>query len=282
MQALSDVKKILRTQCDDAPGLISKITTLCYQHQLNIVENNEFVDTHSSQFFMRTALEGKFDEIQLLNQLDAFLPNNAYRELNPLKRPRIVIMVTSEAHCLGDLLIKHAFGGLDMTICAVIGNHETLRSLAERFAIPFIYISHQNRSRDAHEEQIVAQIEREQPDYIVLAKYMRILSPAFVQRYRHKIINIHHSFLPAFIGARPYHQAWHRGVKIIGATAHFVDDNLDEGPIISQDVIHINHKVTSEEMVRAGRDIEENVLSRALRDVFEQRVFIHNNRTIIL
>ena len=152
----------------------------------------------------------------------------------------------------------------------------------ERFDIPFVLVSHEGLTREEHDNKMAEQIDRYQPDYVVLAKYMRVLTPAFVQRYPNQIINIHHSFLPAFIGARPYHQAYERGVKIIGATAHYVNDNLDEGPIIMQDVINVDHSYTAEEMMRAGRDVEKNVLSRALYKVLGQRVFVYGNRTIIL
>ncbi|KMJ46351.1 formyltetrahydrofolate deformylase [Xenorhabdus khoisanae] len=282
MQNTNIQKKILRTICPDAKGLIAKITNICYKHQLNIVQNNEFVDHRTGRFFMRTELEGIFNDETLLADLDDALPVGSNRELNTAGRRRIVIMVTKEAHCIGDILVKSAYGGLDVEIAAVIGNHTTLQHLVEQFGIPFHYISHEGLTREQHDEALMAQIDQYEPDYVVLAKYMRVLTPAFVQHYPNQIINIHHSFLPAFIGARPYHQAYERGVKIIGATAHYVNDNLDEGPIITQDVINVDHTYTAEEMMRAGRDVEKNVLSQALHSVFSQRVFVYGNRTIIL
>ncbi|QGX91383.1 formyltetrahydrofolate deformylase [Tatumella sp. TA1] len=282
MSATIIERKILRTICPDAKGLIAKITNICYKHELNIVQNNEFVDHRTGRFFMRTELEGIFNDATLLADLDSALPSGSLRELHAAGRRRIVIMVTREAHCLGDLLMKSAFGGLDVEIAAVIGNHETLRSLVERFDIPFVYCSHDGLTREAHDLQMADHIDHYQPDYVVLAKYMRVLTPEFVKRFPNQIINIHHSFLPAFIGARPYHQAYERGVKLIGATAHYVNDNLDEGPIIMQDVINIDHSYTAEEMIRAGRDVEKNVLSRAIDKVLAQRVFVYGNRTIIL
>ncbi len=275
-------RRILRIACRDAKGLVANITTVCYQHQLNIVQNNEFVDHQSGQFFMRTELEGMVNEEALLTELDTFFPENTYRELLDTRRRRIVIMVTKEAHCLGDLLMKSTYGGLDVKIAAVISNHDTLQSLVERFDIPFHLISHKGLTRAQHDQQLITQIDQYQPDYIVLAKYMRILTPDFVQHYPCKIINIHHSFLPAFIGARPYHQAWERGVKIIGATAHYVNDNLDEGAIITQDVISVDHSYTPEDMMHAGCDVEKNVISKALYLVLTQHVFVYGNRTIIL
>ncbi|MBC8943793.1 MULTISPECIES: formyltetrahydrofolate deformylase [Xenorhabdus] len=275
-------KKILRTICPDSKGLIAKITNICYKHQLNIVQNSEFVDHLTGRFFMRTELEGIFNDEIFLTDLDDALPVGSSRELNTAGRRRIIIMVTKEAHCIGDILVKSAYEGLDVEIAAVIGNYTTLQPLVEQFDIPFHHISHEGLSREQHDEALMAQIDQYNPDYVVLAKYMRVLTPAFVQHYPNQIINIHHSFLPAFIGARPYHQAYERGVKIIGATAHYVNDNLDEGPIITQDVINVDHSYTAEEMMRAGRDVEKNVLSKALHSVFSQRVFVYGNRTIIL
>ncbi|TCV99942.1 formyltetrahydrofolate deformylase [Biostraticola tofi] len=281
MQSQIIERKVLRTICPDAKGLIAQITSICFRHQLNIIQNNEYVDHRTGRFFMRTELEGVFNDASLLDDLDSVLPQGTQRELNHAGRRRIVVLVTKEAHCLGDLLMKSAYGGLEVDIAAVIGNHETLRTLVERFDIPFHLVSHEGLSREQHDANMVAQIDRYSPDYVVLAKYMRVLTPAFVQHYPNKVINIHHSFLPAFIGARPYHQAYERGVKIIGATAHYVNDNLDEGPIIMQDVIHVDHTYTADDMMRAGRDVEKNVLSRALYRVLAQRVFVYGNRTII-
>ena len=190
-------------------------------------------------------------------------------------------MVTKEAHCLGDILMKSYYGGLDVEIAAIIGNYDNLAELAEKFAIPYHTVSHVGLSREEHEQQVIACVQQYQPDYVILAKYMRILTPDFVAAFENKIINIHHSFLPAFIGAQPYKQAFERGVKIIGATAHYVTNNLDEGPIILQDVIHVDHKYSAEEMARSGKDVEKSVLSKALRLVLEERVFIYGNRTVV-
>ncbi|SET08835.1 formyltetrahydrofolate deformylase [Thorsellia anophelis] len=275
-------RKILRTQCPDAKGLISKITNICYKHQLNIIQNSEFVDHRSGHFFMRTELEGIFNDEIFLADLGSSLPEKSIYELKSGIKQKIVILVTKEAHCLGDLLMKQAYGDLDVEICAVIGNHALLQPLVERFNIPFYLISHEGLTREAHDLAMRTKISEFSPDYVVLAKYMRVLTPEFVAFFDKKIINIHHSFLPAFIGAKPYHQAYERGVKIIGATAHFVNNNLDEGPIIMQDVIHVDHTYTAETMMKAGRDVEKNVLSRALEKVIAERVFVQDNHTIIL
>ncbi len=275
-------KKILLTHCSDAPGLISKITNICYKHQLNIVHNNEFVDNTSGHFFMRTELAGYFNDHTFLADLDQALPAGTKRKLIGSQRKRIVIMVTKEAHCLGDILIKSYDGSLDVEIAAVVGNYDTLQNLTEKFDIPYHHISHEGLNRQEHEQQILNVIEPYQADFVVLAKYMRVLTPGFVEKFHHKIINIHHSFLPAFIGAKPYQQAYERGVKIIGATAHFVTNDLDEGPIIKQDVIPVDHTFSAQDMAQAGRDVEKNVLSKAINKVINDHVFVYGNKTVIL
>ncbi|MDD1783020.1 formyltetrahydrofolate deformylase [Enterovibrio sp. ZSDZ35] len=276
-------RKILLTDCPDAQGLIAKITNICYKHQLNIIHNNEYVDHSTGQFFMRTELDGIFNDDTFLMDIDQALPAGSRRNLvNTNRRKRIVIMVTKESHCLGDILMKAYDGSLDVEISAVIGNHNTLAALTEKFDIPFHFVNHEGLEREQHEDKVVDIIDSYAPDYIVLAKFMRVLTPNFVARYPHKIINIHHSFLPAFIGARPYHQAYHRGVKIIGATAHFVTNDLDEGPIIDQNVKHVDHTFSAEDMVKAGRDVEKTVLSNALSQVVEDKVFVYGNKTVIL
>ena len=275
-------KKTLLTHCNDAPGLIAKITNICYKHQLNIVHNNEFVDNTSGHFFMRTELEGYFNDHTFLADLDQALPQGAKRKLISSSRKKIVILVTKEAHCLGDILMKNYDGSLDVEIAAVVSNYDTLQPLTERFDIPYHYVTHQDLSREQHEQQVLAVLEQYNADYLVLAKYMRVLTPSFVEKYRHKIINIHHSFLPAFIGARPYQQAYDRGVKIIGATAHFVTNDLDEGPIIKQDVIPVDHTFSAQDMAQAGRDVEKSVLSKALNKVLNDHVFVYGNKTVIL
>ncbi|WOX04860.1 formyltetrahydrofolate deformylase [Microbulbifer pacificus] len=274
-------KKILLTDCPDDKGLIAKITNICYKHQLNITKNDEFVDRAQGRFFMRTALEGNFNDATLLEDLDMALPAGAERRLVASGRKRVVLMVTKEAHCLGDILMKCYSGALDVEIAAVVGNHNNLQSLVEKFEIPFHWLPAEGLAREQHEEQVMALVDSYQPDYLILAKYMRVLTPQFVAHYSKRIINIHHSFLPAFIGAKPYLQAFERGVKIIGATAHFVTDDLDEGPIIEQDVIKVDHGYSADDMAAAGRDVEKQVLSRALQLVLEERVFIHGNRTVV-
>lgn len=178
--------------------------------------------------------------------------------------------------------MKNFDGSLDVEIAAVIGNYDILQGLTEKFDIPYHCVSHDGLSREEHETKMLEVIDQYEADYLVLAKYMRVLTPTFVEQYHHKIINIHHSFLPAFIGAKPYQQAYDRGVKIIGATAHFVTNDLDEGPIIKQDVIPVDHNFSAADMAQAGRDVEKNVLSKALNKVINDHVFVYGNKTVIL
>ncbi|PMG77154.1 formyltetrahydrofolate deformylase [Shewanella sp. 10N.286.51.B7] len=274
-------RKILITDCEDAQGLIANITGVCFAHQLNIIKNTEFVDHQQGRFFMRTVLEGKINDEALLADLRQVLPEQNHMKLVDAGKKRIVVLVTKEAHCLGDILMKSYYGGLDVEIAAVIGNYDILQGLTEKFDIPFHYVSHQGLDRQEHEQAMLEKIKRYSPDYIVLAKFMRILTPEFVAEFPNTIINIHHSFLPAFIGASPYRQAWERGVKIIGATAHFVNNCLDEGPIIKQDVINVDHSFSAEEMAHNGRDVEKSVLSKALQLVLEEQVVVYGNKTVV-
>ncbi len=267
--------------CEDAKGLVYRISKVFYDRDLNIDNNREFVDKEQNRFFMRTVVTGLFDVNELLEELKAVAPKDAHIRVIEPKTKKIVLLATKESHALGDILIRYMDGDLGADIECVIANHDTLRDLVERFDIPFHYIPAEDLSREAHEAKVMQQIDQYEFDYIVLAKYMRILTPKFVKAYPQQIINIHHSFLPAFIGANPYKQAFERGVKIIGATAHFVTDDLDEGPIIAQDVIPVNHRFSWKDMQRAGRDGEKIVLSRALSLVLQDRVFVNGNKTVI-
>lgn len=267
---------------DDEKGLVHKISTVFYKNNLNILSNSEFVDKENNKFFMRSLLDGEIDLIQFKKSLYEVLPKNSTVEVIEPKKKNIIIMATKEMHALGDILIRHEAGELEANILAVISNYDKLESLVSKFNIPYITISHEGCERSEHENRVMESIDSfEDVDYIVLAKYMRILTPRFVEAYEDKIINIHHSFLPAFIGANPYKQAYDRGVKIIGATAHFVNNNLDEGPIIAQEIIHVNHAYGWRDMQRSGKDVEKIVLSRALKLALEDRIFVYANKTVI-
>ncbi len=272
---------ILKIDCPDEKGLIYRIADVVFKYQLNIVKNNEFVDREKSKFFMRAELSGEVEIRSFKGTLEAMLPSNSNIFIAEVRKKDIVIMATKESHCLGDILLKHDSGELNANILAVVSNYEDLRSLSEKFNIPYFCVSHEGLNRAEHENLVLEVLKQYELDYIVLAKYMRILSGDFVGHYDEKMINIHHSFLPAFIGANPYKQAYERGVKIIGATAHFVNNNLDEGPIITQDIIHVNHEMNWQDMQRAGRNVEKIVLSNALDMVFDERIFVHDNKTII-
>jgi formyltetrahydrofolate deformylase len=272
---------ILRIDCPDEPGLVHKITGVLFNAGYNILSNQEFVDSEAGHFFMRTAFEGAAEPGRVVSYLQQVLPAAAVVRLANTEKQPVVVMATTEAHCLGDLLIRHYSGELPAQIRAVIANHETLGSLVKGFGIPFHCVGHKDLERSEHEKKVMDVLDSYAPEYIVLAKYMRILTPAFVARYRDRVINIHHSFLPAFIGAKPYHQAYNRGVKIIGATAHIVNDDLDTGPIIAQGVIPVNHTFTAVAMAQAGRDVEKIVLARAVKLMLDERVFLHGNRSIV-
>jgi formyltetrahydrofolate deformylase len=272
---------LLLIKCPDERGLVYKVTGVLFGLGLNIVRNGEFVERDGDVFFMRTEFAGEFEAVALLAQLRAVLPAAAEVRLTDNRRKNLVLLATKEHHCLSELLVRHAFGELNANILAVISNHEVLGELTRKFNLPFHYLPHEGRSRAQHEAEILARLATYAPDFVVLAKYMRILSPEFVAPYTNRLINIHHSFLPAFVGANPYAQAYARGVKIIGATAHFVNEQLDQGPIIAQSVIPIDHTQSAREMAQAGRDSEKIVLARALKLVLDEQVFVHGNKTII-
>jgi formyltetrahydrofolate deformylase len=272
---------VLLVSCADQRGLVHAITGVLLRSGVNIVRNHEFVDGELRRFFMRTEFEGSADCARLEAEVRAELPAGAEIHARLPVRRRVAIFVSKEHHCLADLLVRHAYGELPAELVAVVGNHAALRPLAEKFNVPFFFVDSANCSREAHEAGLLRVLEPFEPELIVLARYMRVLSPEFVAHWPQRMLNIHHSFLPAFAGAKPYHQASQRGVKVIGATAHFVTDQLDEGPIIVQQVIPVDHTHTVQNLVQAGRNVEQMVLSRALQLVLEDRVFLCGTRTII-
>ena len=273
---------ILLINTSDEIGLVYNVSKVLYANNLNIIQNSEYVDQNTNKFFMRTIISGSVEKELLLKELKKVLPETSSISLNMQNKKDIVIMVTKEAHVLGDLLIRYIDGELNANIKAVISNHSHLQSLVEKFDIPYFHISSNEISREEHEKKIIAKIDEFEPSLIVLAKYMRILTPSFVENYSEKILNIHHSFLPAFIGANPYKQAHERGVKIIGATAHYVTNDLDEGPIISQNIVRVDHNYTWQDMRKAGINVEKVTLSNALELLLDEKVFIHGNKTVIL
>jgi formyltetrahydrofolate deformylase len=272
---------VILIQCKDRVGLVAAIAGLMAQKNINIVSMREHVDTEANHFFARLVSEQHTDPDILLNDLRAVLPEDALININPEPEKKIIVLVTKEYHCLSDILVRNHFKTLGAQVQCVIGNHDILRNICERFQVPFFLVSHENKSKEKFESELLEVIKKYPHEYLVLAKFMRILSSQFVELFPRRIINIHHSFLPAFIGANPYNQAYKRGVKIIGATAHFVTNDLDEGPIIEQQIIHINHTYTTADMIKAGKEIEKGVLAKALQMVFEDRVFVYNNKTVV-
>ncbi|MES1217095.1 MAG: formyltetrahydrofolate deformylase [Bacteroidota bacterium] len=272
---------VILIQCKDRVGLVAAISSLMAQKNINIVSMREHVDTEANHFFARLVSEQHTDPDILLNDLRLVLPDDALININPEPEKKIIVLVTKEYHCLSDILVRNHFKTLGAQVKCVIGNHEVLKDICDRFQVPFFLVSHENKSKEKFESELLEAISNYSYEYLVLAKFMRILSTQFVDRFPMRIINIHHSFLPAFSGANPYKQASKRGVKIIGATAHFVTSDLDEGPIIEQQVIPINHTYTTADMIKAGKEIEKGVLAKALKMLFEDRVFVYNNKTVV-
>lgn len=272
---------IIVIQCADRVGLIAAIARLIAKKGYNITSMQEHVDNNENLFFMRLELDRTDGALQLEDDLRQLLPEGALIKVNPVPEKKIVVLVTKEYHCLADILVRNYFKTLGATVQCVIGNHTTLQDICNRFDIPFHEVA-AGTDKTLFEENLMAALAPYEFDYLVLAKFMRILSPAFVWRFPMRIINIHHSFLPAFAGANPYRQAHERGVKLIGATAHYVTDELDEGPIIAQQIIPANHTLSVQDMVRAGKEIETAVLAKALKLVFDDRVFVYRNKTVVL
>lgn len=268
-------------QCKDQVGLVAAITRVIAEQQLNIISMRENVDKVGRLFFSRLELDGEADTARLQGLLKAVLPDQAFVGVNPEPIKKIAVLVTKEYHCLGDILLRNHFGTLGAHVQCVIGNHDLLRDICERFSVPFHLVSHEGMDKASFETALLKELDAYDFDYIVLAKFMRILSPSFIDRYLYRIINIHHSFLPAFIGANPYRRAFERGVKLIGATAHFVTNDLDEGPIIAQQIIPVDHTYQPADMMRAGKEVETSVLARALQLVLQDRVFIYHNKTVV-
>lgn len=280
---------IMLLHCPDKPGIITEITKFITDNKGNIVYLDQYVDREDGMFFMRIEWElenfliprGKIDEyVRTLYSQRYQMTFNLY--FND-RRPRMAIFVSKMSHCLYDLLARYKADEWNVDIPCIVSNHEDLRYVAEQFDIPYYVWSikkdHSNKAEvEAAEMEL---LKKEQVTFIVLARYMQIISDNMIKAYPNHIINIHHSFLPAFIGARPYHQAWERGVKIIGATSHYVTTDLDAGPIIEQDVMRVTHKDTPESLVLKGKDLEKIVLSRAVTKHIQRKLLTYNNKTII-
>ena len=280
---------ILLLHCPDQPGIITEVTKFITDNQGNIVYLDQYVDKQDGMFFMRIEWDlsnftiPKDKILEYINTLYAQRYNMVCNLYFSDQKPRMAIFVSKMSHCLYDLLARWKAGEYDVEIPCIVSNHEDLRYVAEQFDIPYyVWSIKKDHSNKAEVEQAELEVLREKGvTFIVLARYMQIISDEMIESYPNHIINIHHSFLPAFVGAKPYHQAWERGVKIIGATSHYVTAELDAGPIIEQDVTRITHKDTPESLVLKGKDLEKIVLSRAVRKHIERKILTYHNKTII-
>lgn len=277
---------ILLIHCPDRKGLVASVADFLYRHNANILHADQHQDAETGLFFMRVewALDDfQLDSAQFVVQFEPLAERLQLRwrlELTS-RRQRMAILVSQYDHCLADLLYRYRSGELDCTIACIISNHTKARALAEFYGIAFEYVPVAGQGKPAAEQRQLALLAEHQVDVLVLARYMQILSPEFVEQYPQRIINVHHSFLPAFSGARPYQRAFERGVKLIGATSHYVTDVLDDGPIIEQDVVRISHRDQLPDLLQKGRDLEKLVLSRAVRWHLDSRVLVYANKTVV-
>ena len=286
-----DSKVTLLVSCDDRPGLVAALAQALYNQGANILDVDQHTDSESGRFFQRIHFDdpelGGSDADGAARRLEATVRTVGARygmlwQLRFEEKPmRMAILVSRTEHCLYDLLLRHRSGELRCEIPLILGNHENLLPVAEQFGIPFHHFPIDASRKPEVEEQQIALLQEEGIDLIVLARYMQILSPTFIEAFASRVINIHHSFLPAFAGGRPYHQAHERGVKIVGATAHYATGDLDEGPIIEQDVIRVSHRDSPADLVRLGRDMERTVLSRAVRLHLQSRIAVYGNKTVV-
>ena len=278
---------ILLIHCNDRKGLISTITHFLFEHNGNIIDLDEHVDKTDGIFFMRVEWELDAFDIPKEEIRDSFA-NQIANEFEMQwqlhftdRKPRMAVFVSKASHCLYDILSRHYSGEWQVEIPAIISNHKMHEELAQRYGIPFYFFEMNKENKAEIERAQMTLLTELGIDFMILARYMQILSDEFIQSYPNKIINIHHSFLPAFAGAKPYHRAYERGVKIIGATSHYVTADLDAGPILEQDVAKITHKDTVEDLIRKGKDLEKIVLSRAIWTHLERKALVHNNKTVI-
>jgi formyltetrahydrofolate deformylase len=277
---------ILLIACPDQKGVVAAISDFVFRHNGNILHADEHADEASNLFLMRVEFDPADFDIDRKDFAEHFSPlatkfEMTWRLAQSSHRQKTVILVSRYDHCLVDLLYRHKSGELACEIPLIISNHPDNREIAEFYRIPYVTIPVPQDGKRPAEEKILSLLRQHAPDFIVLARYMQILSPDFVSEYPQRIINIHHSFLPAFIGAKPYQQAFARGVKLIGATSHYVTEVLDDGPIIEQDVIRISHRDSLPDLVQKGRDLEKVVLSRAVRWHLENRILLYGNKTVV-
>jgi formyltetrahydrofolate deformylase len=276
---------VLTVSCPDRPGLVFAVSSYFVQHRGNILSSQQFDDRSTGQFFMRVVVEiaGGGDLAQMRADFAPVADSFAMTwELVDAATPtRTLLMVSRFGHCLNDLLFRHSSGLLPLDIPAVVSNHLDLEPMAKQYGLPFHHIPISPDTKADAEATLLQLVESHDIELVVLARYMQVLSPELSRRLSGRVINIHHSFLPSFKGAKPYHQAHSRGVKLVGATAHYVTDDLDEGPIIEQDVVRVDHQLAPEELVEAGRDVEAQVLARAVRWHAERRVLLNGHSTVV-
>ena len=276
----------LSLSCPDRVGVVAAVSGFLASHQGWITEANHHADAEAQRFFMRQEILADSLPFDLATLRDHFAPIAAefrmdWRISDSARKKRVVLLVSKQEHCLYDLLARWQSGDLDIDIPCVISNHDTFRRLVEWHGIPFHHVPVSTDNKTEAYAEVARRFDAAEGDVMVLARYMQILSPELCARYPGKILNIHHSFLPSFVGAKPYHQAYTRGVKLIGATCHYVTHELDQGPIIEQDVIRVDHSDAPEDLVRYGKDIEKAVLARGLRYHLEDRVLVHGNKTVV-
>jgi formyltetrahydrofolate deformylase len=278
---------ILLVSCPDQKGLVATVSDFIFRHGGNILHTDEHTDADSSWFLMRVEFDPNGFDLPLGEVARHFDPiadrfGMEWRLTRPGERKRMVIMVSKYDHCLVDLLYRHKIGELNCDIPLIISNHEDNRPVADFYQIPFAVVPVTKDNKSEAEQKQIALIHEKRASFVVLARYMQVLSEAFVATFPSGIINIHHSFLPAFVGAKPYHQAFQRGVKLIGATSHYVTEVLDVGPIIELDVVRISHRASVEDLIQKGRDLEKVVLSRAVRWHIDDRVLLYGNRKTVI
>ena len=277
---------ILLLSCPDQKGVVATVANFVYSHGGNILHADEHADEDSNLFLMRVEFDPADFDIDMADFAQHFAPTAErfqmkWRLAESSHRPKMVILVSKYDHCLVDLLYRHRSGELACDLPLIISNHPDNRPIATFYGVPYETVPVTKENKGQAEQITRGLLRQHRPDFLVLARYMQILSNEFVSEYPHRIINIHHSFLPAFIGGKPYHQAFQRGVKLIGATSHYVTEVLDDGPIIEQDVVRISHRDTVDDLLQKGRDLEKVVLSRAVRWHIENRILLYGNKTVV-
>ena len=278
----------LLLSCPDQRGLVARIAQFIFTRGGNIIDLDEHVDTNEGLFFLRVswnmtgfALSGDEVSNEFQPMAEEFQAQWTIKLSRTQDRRRLAIFVSKYDHCLQEILWRHGLGEFQADISLIVSNHTDLKSLADLHHVPFHVFPINKENKLEQEQRELSLLKNENIDTVILARYMQVLSPTFVAEYPNRVVNIHHSFLPAFAGGNPYKQAYERGVKIIGATSHYVTDNLDEGPIIEQDIIRISHKDTLADLIRKGRDLERMVLARALRLHLQDRILVHGNKTVV-